>query len=388
MTNDKCKIFLFLIPAFVILEPIWMLTPFVGFLYGSVLNIHFLESSKATSWLLLFVFPTRGLLVPGLVVAVAGATVFLICAFQVYKSKVFQTGMVTTGIYKHLRHPQYTALIVVGAGFVMMWGRFIAYLSFFLMTYLYYLLAKEEERICISKFGSSYEKYRKKTMGLLPGMDLFVKMTARSPFSSWSKGVSVLAGLLLTLGLALGSGFSILKAREAFSAGTRLVVKEATWHGKNLSLVSPRIPYLDQSKGRMHFKFWMKNVTPEDFFLGLESSKRIKDQLRPFYDEGMNTALLIFDPRLSVREEEGKTFFNFHMVPMHAKLELAESDLKGFVESSQVLGLLSIERMLAGHGTDRVKGDIKVVTAKEARENETVKARIQNKVDVLLSRFY
>lgn len=76
------------------------------------------------------------------------------------------------------------------------------------------------------------------------------------------------------------------------------------------------------------------------------------------------------------------------MVPMRAKLELAESDLKGFVESWQVLGLLSIERMLAGHGTDRVKGDIKVVTAKEVKENEAVKARIQNKVDVLLSRFY
>ena len=391
------------VTVFVILEPVWMLTPFVGFLYGSVLNIGFLESSKATSWLLLFVFPTRGFLVPGFFVAMAGITLFLICAFQVYSAKVFKKGLVTTGIYKYLRHPQYTALILAGAGLVMMWGRFIAYLSLFIMIYIYYLLARKEEDSCGLRFGKTYEDYRNRTVGILPSMNFFARMTGMPAFSSWPKGTSVFLAFLLTVGLALGSGFTIMKARKAFSTGVPLIQKEMTLNDKKLFVVSPGIPYVEQKKGRMHFRFWMKNVSPEDFFLALKSSERIKDQLAPFCEAGMNTVLLIFEPRLSVTKEQGNTFFDFYMVPMYAKTEvvrgreskgfpdgdrLSGTDAKRFIESWQVIGLLRIEKMLAGYGTDPVKGDIRVVTAKEVREDEAVRARVENKVDVLLSRFY
>jgi len=407
MLNDKSKDFwkgiAYAATAFVILEPVWMLTPFVGFLYGSVLNIGFLESSKATSWLLLFVFPTRGFLVPGLFVAIAGITLFLICAFQVYSAKVFKKGLVTTGIYKYLRHPQYTALILAGAGLVMMWGRFIAYLSLFIMIYIYYLLARKEEDSCRFRFGKTYEDYRNRTVGILPGMNFFARMTGMPAFSSWPKGTSVFLAFLLTAGLGLGSGFTIMKARKAFSTGVPLIQKEMTLNDKKLFVVSPGIPYVNQKKGRMHFRFRMKNVSPEDFFLALKSSERIRDQLSPFCEAGMNTVLLIFEPRLSVTREQGNTFFDFYMVPMHAKTEIVSgreskgfpdgdglpgTDVKRFIESWQVIGLLRIEKMLTGHGTHPVKGDIRVVTAKDFREDEAVRARIENKVDVLLSRFY
>ena len=46
--------------------------------------------------------------------------------------------------------------------------------------------------------------------------------------------------------------------------------------------------------------------------------------------------------------------------------------MKRFIESWQVMGLLRVERMLAGDGTEPVKGDIKVVTAREVREDERV----------------
>ncbi|MHC4781012.1 MAG: hypothetical protein ACYTFG_20760, partial [Planctomycetota bacterium] len=42
---------------FVILEPIWMLLPFAGFLYGSVFHIQFLNRNESTAWLTHFVFP-------------------------------------------------------------------------------------------------------------------------------------------------------------------------------------------------------------------------------------------------------------------------------------------------------------------------------------------
>jgi hypothetical protein len=42
---------------FVILEPVWMLLPFAGFLYGSVLQIETLGRHPSTAWLTHFVFP-------------------------------------------------------------------------------------------------------------------------------------------------------------------------------------------------------------------------------------------------------------------------------------------------------------------------------------------
>ncbi|MCX7044762.1 MAG: hypothetical protein NTX50_04640, partial [Candidatus Sumerlaeota bacterium] len=58
-----------LLGFFVILEPIWMLLPFAGFLYGSVLRIESLGRNPATAWLTHFVFPvpTGGWLGPILV---------------------------------------------------------------------------------------------------------------------------------------------------------------------------------------------------------------------------------------------------------------------------------------------------------------------------------
>jgi hypothetical protein len=273
-------------------------------------------------------------------------------------------------------------------GFVMMWGRFISYLSVFIMIYLYHLLAKKEEELCLARFGKAYEEYRRKRMGLLPGMDSLTRMTAGTLFSSRSKGVALTLGFLLTLGLALGSGFTIMKARQAFSAKGPLFQKKVTWHDRELWVVSPMIPYLNQNKGERHFKFWMKNVSPEDFLLAVQSSERIRNQLKPFYQEGMNTVLMIFEPRLSVREEEGNTFFSFYMVPMNAETDSALTGLNDFRKNAQPLGMLRIEKMLAISNTEPVQGDIEVVTTEDVEHDEAVKALIENKVDVLLSRFY
>ncbi len=44
---------------FIILEPVWMLLPFAGFLYGFALHIQTLARSPATAWLTQFVFRVR-----------------------------------------------------------------------------------------------------------------------------------------------------------------------------------------------------------------------------------------------------------------------------------------------------------------------------------------
>lgn len=154
---------------FVILEPIWMLLPFAGFLYGSGLQIESLGRRPSTAWLTHFVFPVGTLGWTGPILVAAGFVLFCIGAFQIYSAKIRKSGMVTTGVYGFVRHPQYIALTLFGLGLLLAWGRAIMFVAFFLMMFLYYHLAGSEERSCVRLFGENYERYRERTSFLFPG---------------------------------------------------------------------------------------------------------------------------------------------------------------------------------------------------------------------------
>ena len=166
---------------FVILEPIWMLLPFAGFLYGSVLHIQTLNRHPSTAWLTHFVFPvlTGGWLGPVLVIV--GFALFLIGAGQIYWAKIRRLGLVTRGLYRFVRHPQYVALTLFGVGILLTWGRAVTFLAFSLMMFLYYYLARSEERTCVRLFGAAYERYRRGTSFILPGDRLLRPLAARLP---------------------------------------------------------------------------------------------------------------------------------------------------------------------------------------------------------------
>ena len=376
----------YIITAFVILEPLWMLTPFVGFLYGSVLNVDFLESSKTSSWLLLFVFPPRRFLVIGLFLVTIGITFFLICAYNIYMAKHFKRGLVTTGIYRYLRHPQYTSLIVAGFGFVILWGRFISYLCLFIMIYLYYMLAKKEESLCLLKYGRSYVEYRRKTIGIIPGVDFFEKIIRKKPLALL-KAIAILSGFLLVMCVALASGFTILKARKAFSARLPIIQKEITVDDKKLSVIIPRIPILEKDQG-IRLAFWKKSISAEKFFKSIKSSKKIKDSLGPFFEMGMDAIFIIFKPRVSIIEEKGNTFVNFFMVPMDTRTGFTWNGAKGFRKNCEIKGLLKVERMLLANDTEPIKGNIDVSVVKDFKQDKKILTSIETKIDVILSRFY
>jgi protein-S-isoprenylcysteine O-methyltransferase Ste14 len=185
---------------FVILEPIWMLLPFAGFLYGSVLRIETLGRYPSTAWLTHFVFPVLTLGWLGPILVVVGFGVFLIGAGQIYWAKLRRTGLVTRGLYRFVRHPQYIALTLFSLGLLLAWGRAIMWVAFFLMMFLYYYLAKSEERSCLRLFGEAYERYRERMSFVIPGD------RALRPFGAW------LARLRLPAPLRVGGAFVLTMA--------------------------------------------------------------------------------------------------------------------------------------------------------------------------------
>jgi hypothetical protein len=99
---------------------------------------------------------------------VGGMLIFLVCAGQVYVGKLLKKGVATKGLYTIIRHPQYLGLGLAALGLAIMWPRFLTLTLFAIMLFLYYLLAKDEERRMTNRFGESYIAYMSRTGMFLP----------------------------------------------------------------------------------------------------------------------------------------------------------------------------------------------------------------------------
>lgn len=187
-------------------EVLIMISPFAGFFY-SLFNPVLLRfaAHPLTRWLSAFylphmVLPQDGLLqtvrVMGSVLFVLGMAVFFVCAIQIYSAKFRKKGAVLGGLYSLIRHPQYAALGIAGLGLSILWPRFLTVLLWLVMSFVYYFLAKDEERRMLKAHELSYRAYMMKT-----GMFLPKKIeNAITPSSDLGKTVFALGLAVVVLG--------------------------------------------------------------------------------------------------------------------------------------------------------------------------------------------
>jgi protein-S-isoprenylcysteine O-methyltransferase Ste14 len=77
--------------------------------------------------------------------------------------------LVTTGVYKKIRHPMYTAHLIWAVAQAMLLQNWLAGPSFFVASILLYIRRiPREEEMMIKEFGKEYEDYMEKTGRLLP----------------------------------------------------------------------------------------------------------------------------------------------------------------------------------------------------------------------------
>jgi protein-S-isoprenylcysteine O-methyltransferase Ste14 len=76
--------------------------------------------------------------------------------------------LVTDGIYKYIRHPMYSSLLLLAWGTLLKHITIYAILTASMTTGFLMVTAKIEERENISFFGSSYEQYMKRTKMFIP----------------------------------------------------------------------------------------------------------------------------------------------------------------------------------------------------------------------------
>jgi methanethiol S-methyltransferase len=76
--------------------------------------------------------------------------------------------LATTGIYAHMRHPQYAAFIFIMFGFLLQWPTLPTVVMFPILTYMYVRLALKEEKIADAEFGEEYRSWASVTPRLIP----------------------------------------------------------------------------------------------------------------------------------------------------------------------------------------------------------------------------
>lgn len=89
--------------------------------------------------------------------------------YKKYWSKEKGVGsLVTTGVYRYIRHPQYTGLLLLSLGMIIEWATLPMLIIFPVMVYMYIRLAKKEEQDMIGEFGVDYRNYMERTKRFIP----------------------------------------------------------------------------------------------------------------------------------------------------------------------------------------------------------------------------
>lgn len=89
--------------------------------------------------------------------------------YKKYWSKETGSGkLVTTGVYKFIRHPQYTGLLLLSLGMMIEWATLPMLIMYPIMVLVYVRLAKREEKDMISEFGEEYKQYMTRTKMFIP----------------------------------------------------------------------------------------------------------------------------------------------------------------------------------------------------------------------------
>jgi len=205
-----------LLSFIVALEIVIMISPFALFFY-SVFNpfLLVLNQSPVTRWLTAFFLPhmivppddvLKAIRILGSVFFVAGMMVFIICAAQVYLGKLLKKGTATGGLYRFIRHPQYSGLAFAALGLAIMWPRFLTLVLLAVMLLLYYILAKDEERRMMNRFGEDYAAYLKRIGMFVPRSVEKLFIPTPNPQQPLSPGKVILIFLALVI-VIVGSGF-------------------------------------------------------------------------------------------------------------------------------------------------------------------------------------
>lgn len=143
----------------------YLLAGFLGRSESDLTQNHFLGhlwpllfGNDDIRWLIVCDLIGNGLVIAGAVLAIVG-----------WRKIHGSSGkLVNDGIYRHIRHPQYTGFYLFLIGSIVNWPTIITICMLPVLLWLYYRLARREEADAIAEFGDAYRIYAARTGMFLP----------------------------------------------------------------------------------------------------------------------------------------------------------------------------------------------------------------------------
>lgn len=86
----------------------------------------------------------------------------------VFKKIEKDTEIVTSSVFKLVRHPMYFGSILLFFSFVILSYSLLAFLVWLVICLFYYFISRFEEKLLIDKFGNKYKKYQEEVPMFIP----------------------------------------------------------------------------------------------------------------------------------------------------------------------------------------------------------------------------
>jgi protein-S-isoprenylcysteine O-methyltransferase Ste14 len=101
-------------------------------------------------------------------VLIGGGFILISAGWRVLYDAQRKHALATTGVYAHLRHPQYVGFVLVTFGFLLQWPTILTLAMFPFLVRIHVRLALAEEREARREFGDAYERYAAATPRWVP----------------------------------------------------------------------------------------------------------------------------------------------------------------------------------------------------------------------------
>jgi len=106
-------------------------------------------------------------LIAGIVTIAAG--ILIVIGWKgIYRNRL-SSRLVTDGVYRYMRHPQYTGIILIITAWLFAWPTLPTLIMWPVLVAAYYRLARREEKEMLARFGGQYRKYMLDVPMFLPG---------------------------------------------------------------------------------------------------------------------------------------------------------------------------------------------------------------------------
>jgi protein-S-isoprenylcysteine O-methyltransferase Ste14 len=97
----------------------------------------------------------------GIIIFIIGAFVYF--KWEIFWEKNYQGQLLTEGIFRYIRHPHYTSLLIVGFGLAFFFYSTAALVIAVIAVPIMMISIIDEEKLLIKQYGKEYIEFMKKT---------------------------------------------------------------------------------------------------------------------------------------------------------------------------------------------------------------------------------